>query len=91
MPSHRHPPPPSPLTPSPSINRRAQQVSTDTRIYTVPDISCDHCKRAIEDQVTPLAGVDKVSVDIDNKTVTVTGGDPAAVEAAIADAGYTIT
>ena len=66
-------------------------MSTDTRSYTVPDISCDHCKRAIEDHVTPLAGVKTVAVDIDNKTVTVTGGDPAAVEAAIADAGYAIT
>jgi copper chaperone len=65
-------------------------MSADTRSYSVPDISCDHCKRAIEDRVTPLAGVDTVTVDIDNKTVTVTGGEPAAIEAAIADAGYAI-
>ena len=31
-------------------------MSTDTRTYTVPDISCDRCKRAIEDHVTPLDG-----------------------------------
>lgn len=66
-------------------------MSADTRTYTVPDISCDHCKRAIEDHVTPLDGVDTVSVDIDNKTVTITGGDAGAIEAAIADAGYTVT
>ena len=65
-------------------------MSTDTRTYTVPDISCDHCKRTIEDHVNPLAGVSIVAVDIDNKTVTVTGGDPAAIETAIADAGYAI-
>lgn len=65
-------------------------MSADTRTYTVPDISCDHCKRAIEDHVTPLAGVETVDVDVDTKIVTVTGGDGAAVEAAIIDAGYTI-
>lgn len=66
-------------------------MSADTRTYTVPDISCDHCKRAMEDHVTPLDGLDTVTVDIDNKTVTITGGDSGTIEAAIADAGYTIT
>ena len=66
-------------------------MSTDTRTYTVPDISCDHCKRAIEDHVSPLDGVATVTVDVDAKTVTVTGGDPNSIETAIADAGYAIT
>ncbi len=66
-------------------------MSTDTRTYTVPDISCDHCKRAIEDHVSPIDGVETVTVDIDAKTVTVAGGAASAIEAAIADAGYTIT
>lgn len=66
-------------------------MSTDTRTYTVPDISCDHCKRAIEDHVGPVAGVEIVTVDVDAKTVTVTGGDPSAIETAIAEAGYTTT
>lgn len=63
---------------------------TETRTYTVPDISCDHCKSAIERHVTPIIGVDTVTVDIDNKTVTVTGGDPSEIETAIADAGYAV-
>lgn len=66
-------------------------MTAATRTYTVPDISCDHCKRAIEDHVTAIDGVGTVTVDIDNKTVTITGGDAGAIEAAIADAGYTIT
>ena len=65
-------------------------MSADTHTYTVPDISCDHCKRAIEDHVSPLAGVETVDVDVDTKIVTVTGGDAAAVEAAIVEAGYAI-
>ena len=63
-------------------------TDTHTHTYTVPDISCDHCKRAIEDHVTPLDGIAAVTVDIEAKTVTVTGGNASAIEAAIVDAGY---
>lgn len=66
-------------------------MSTITRTYTVPGISCDHCKRRIEGCVTPLDGVETVVVDVDSKTVTVTGGDTGAIAAAIVDAGYEIT
>jgi copper chaperone len=65
-------------------------MNADTHTYNVPDISCDHCKRSIEDHVAPLTDVATVTVDIDNKTVTVTGGDPTEIEGAIADAGYAI-
>ena len=65
-------------------------TSAEPRIYTVPDISCDHCKRAIESEVSPLDGVVTVAVDVDSKLVTVTGGEPAAIEAAISKAGYTV-
>jgi copper chaperone CopZ len=65
-------------------------TSTPTRTYSVPGISCDHCKRAIEGEVGAVAGVDAVVVDVDGKLVTVTGGDDAAVRAAIDDAGYDV-
>jgi len=65
-------------------------VTPQTRSYSVPDISCDHCKRFIESAVTPLPNVEAVEVDVAAKTVTVTGGDPVETEAAIANAGYTI-
>ncbi|NCG24045.1 MAG: heavy metal transporter [Actinobacteria bacterium] len=63
---------------------------SDTRTYTVPGISCDHCKRAIEDKVTPLTGVDTVEIDVEAKTVTVAGGDSSDIESAISAAGYAI-
>ncbi len=56
---------------------------------SVPDISCDHCVRAITGEVSQVPGVRAVDVRIATKTVTVTGtaseGD---VRAAIAEAGY---
>ena len=65
-------------------------MTTETRTYTVPDISCDHCRRSIESAVEPLPDVESIDVDVAAKTVTVTGGDPIATEAAIAEAGYAI-
>jgi copper chaperone CopZ len=61
-----------------------------THTYSVPGISCDHCKRAIETEVSGVAAVESVDVDVDAKVVTVVGGDDAAIRAAIDDAGYDI-
>ncbi len=36
---------------------------------SVPDISCDHCKRSIEGALKDQPGVKAVSVDIPGKTV----------------------
>ncbi len=44
-----------------------------TTIYQVPGVSCGHCMQAIETEVANVAGVDKVEVDIDAKTVQVDG------------------
>jgi copper chaperone len=61
-----------------------------THRYSVPGISCGHCKSAIEGEVSSVADVESVDVDIDAKTVTVIGGDDVAIRTAIDDAGYDI-
>ena len=63
---------------------------TTTRTYSVPGISCDHCKHAIETEVSGIAAVESVDVDVDAKLVTVIGGDDAAIRSAIDDAGYDV-
>ena len=37
----------------------------------VPDISCEHCERAITNALTPVEGVRTVNVDIPGKQVRV--------------------
>lgn len=37
----------------------------------VPDISCEHCERAITNALTPVEGVRSVSVDVPGKQVRV--------------------
>ena len=62
-----------------------------TRTYSVPGISCGHCKSAIEGELTPLEGVERALVDIDAKTVTVVGEiSEADVRTAVDEAGYEV-
>ena len=57
--------------------------------YSVPGISCGHCKSAIEAEVGALDGVESVVVDIDTKQVAVVGSaSDDAIRAAIVEAGY---
>jgi len=58
--------------------------------YTVPDMSCGHCKSAVSSELERVAGVRKVEVDLDTKLVVVHGEDldDASLRAAIAEAGY---
>jgi len=61
-----------------------------TATYSVPEISCGHCKSTIEAAVQGLDDVSSVDVDIDAKTVTIVGGDSEAAVTAIEDAGYDV-
>jgi copper chaperone len=42
-----------------------------TTVLTVPDISCEHCERAITGALTPVKGIRTVNVDIPGKQVHV--------------------
>ena len=62
-----------------------------TRVYSVPGISCGHCKAAIEGEVGKVEGVDRVEVDVEGKTVRVEGGaSDEAVRGAVDEAGYEV-
>jgi copper chaperone CopZ len=66
---------------------------TETVTYSVPGISCGHCRAAITAEVTAVPGVETVGVNLDSKLVTVNGSslDDAALIAAIDEAGYEAT
>ncbi len=60
-------------------------------VYEVPGISCGHCKNAIESEVGAVDGVDRVTVDVEARTVEVVGDAPdEAIRAAIDEAGYEV-
>jgi len=41
------------------------------RIYTVPEIHCDHCVTAINRELSQIDGVSDIQVDLKAKTVTI--------------------
>ncbi len=62
---------------------------------SVPDVSCEHCVRAIDGALSPLQGVEAVATDIPTKTVHLrydgTQLSMEQIEAALDDVGYTVS
>jgi copper chaperone CopZ len=58
--------------------------------YLVPDMSCSHCEHAVSQELSSVAGVESVRVDLETKEVVVSGEnlDDATLRAAIEEAGY---
>ena len=60
-------------------------------VLDVPEVSCGHCRAAIEGAVGEVSGVTSVEVDLDAKRVSVDGAfSRDEVIAAIEDAGYEV-
>ena len=70
---------------------------TSTATYSVTGMTCAHCVAAVTEEVSGLAGVSAVDVDLNaggNSTVTVTSAAPLPLDAvrdAIDEAGYVLT
>ncbi len=63
---------------------------SESATYRVPGMSCDHCRAAVSEELSAVAGVEEVGVDLQRKLVTVSGRslDDGALRAAIDEAGY---
>lgn len=49
----------------------------ESKTFQVPNIGCDGCVRSIKNELSALAGVQKVDGVVDTKTVTVEWSAPA--------------
>jgi copper chaperone len=62
--------------------------------FKVPDMSCGHCKAAVEGELNGLSGVEHSNADVENGTVEVSydGGKVSTerLKGAIEEAGYTV-
>ena len=66
-------------------------MSQSTLSFSVPGMTCGHCKQAVTGELVKLAGVTGVDVDLDTKKVVVSGSAPiewAEVVAAVDEAGF---
>lgn len=62
-----------------------------TTTFRVPGMTCGHCKQAVTTELSKLAGVSAVDVDLDTKAVTVTSGAALAwarIVEAVDEAGF---
>jgi copper ion binding protein len=66
----------------------------ESTTLVAPDISCEHCQRAIEGTLGKLSGVKNVNVDIPTKTVHINYDSEKVtltkIEEALDDIGYTV-
>ena len=59
------------------------------REFTVQGMTCQHCVLSVTEEVTEVAGVEDVDVDLASGRLLVRGdADSEAVLAAVAEAGY---
>ncbi|PWR09749.1 copper-transporting ATPase [Micromonospora acroterricola] len=64
-----------------------------TRAYAISGMTCEHCVRAVTDELSALPGVHQVQVDLATATATVTSAAPLpeeSVRAAVDEAGYAL-
>lgn len=66
----------------------------ETVTLVAPDISCEHCQRAIEGGVSKIEGIQNVAVNIPDKTVRVEYNPQqvsvSRIEEVLDDIGYTV-
>ena len=65
---------------------------TGIRDYTVQGMTCTHCVASVREEVSEVAGVEAVDVNLASGHMTVTGNrfDDDAVRAAVVEAGYEV-
>ncbi|MDA8116178.1 MAG: heavy-metal-associated domain-containing protein [Actinomycetota bacterium] len=61
-----------------------------TKVYRVDGMTCQHCVKAVSDELAQVPGIANFDVNLDTKLVTIDGDalDDAAIVAAIDEAGY---
>ena len=70
-----------------------EQAQEQEQIYPVTGMTCEHCVRAVTQELERLAGVSRVSVDLATGRATLASDrplDPGAVAAAVEEAGYQV-
>jgi len=62
--------------------------------FAVPDMSCAHCKAAVEGELNELPGVERSNADVEKGTVEVSYDESKVgteqLRGAIEEAGYTV-
>ena len=77
----------------PANHNRKGSLTMANKTYTVKGMTCDHCAGSVTAEVTKIAGVTDVSVDVSAGRLTVISDEPVSAEAvteAVEEAGYEV-
>ena len=69
-------------------------MGATTATYTVVGMTCGHCVSSVTEEVSAVAGVSEVQVDLATGAMVVTapgGVDDSAVRGAVVEAGYEVS
>jgi copper ion binding protein len=75
------------------MTTNATPTFVGTETFRVEGMTCDHCRSAVTTEVSAVAGVQAVTVDLKAGTVTVSAAQPvdqSDIAAAVDEAGYTL-
>lgn len=75
------------------ITTKTEVLMANTSIYQVEGMTCGHCVNAVQTEVSAIAGVTSVDVDLTTGKVTVSSDavlDIEAVRHAVDEAGYSL-
>lgn len=67
-------------------------TETTTRNYLVKGMTCDHCRASVSEEVSEVAGVERVEVDLDSGRLEVRGQNFSddQIKTAVEEAGYQV-
>jgi copper chaperone len=78
-------------TPRPYATEALMSGNQTTRQYIVEGMTCEHCVLSVTEEVSDVAGVEAVDVELASGRLTVSGNpSEAAVREAVAAAGYAV-
>ena len=73
------------------FKRDKEKVIGIGKIFKVPDMECEHCKKTIDSEIRKLDGIEDVNINLKSKEIEVIGSTPEEkVISAIKNAGYSI-
>jgi len=61
-----------------------------TTTYSISGMTCQHCVTSVREEVSEVAGVGGIDIDLASGQMTITGNgyDDATIRAAVEEAGY---
>ena len=73
------------------FKKEEEEIVGEGKVFRVPDMECEHCKKSIDAEIRKLEGIQDVHINLKTKEVEVVGDAPEEqIFGAIKNAGYNV-